>query len=161
MESLDRISIGSIPDGSAILCRNNAPLFSLALRLLRAGRGVHLVGTELGPSLVKTLKKLGLETLTRDEVLSAIDAWEEDKKAKSKAKATIADKADCLRVFARFGATLGEAIVYCESNPPELSEDYAREEALMEATGMNDPDYWKTGKRRLLTPQERARLNRL
>src|SRR5438094_905997 len=34
-----------------------------------------------------------------------------------------------------------EAIAYCESNPPELAQDYAREEAVMEATGMNDPDY--------------------
>jgi len=34
-----------------------------------------------------------------------------------------------------------EAIAYCESNPPELAEDYAREAALMEATGMNQPDY--------------------
>jgi uncharacterized protein (DUF433 family) len=34
-----------------------------------------------------------------------------------------------------------EAIAYCESNPPELLEDYAREEALMEASGMNDPSY--------------------
>jgi uncharacterized protein (DUF433 family) len=33
-----------------------------------------------------------------------------------------------------------EAIAYCESNPPEIAQDYAREEALMEATGMNHPD---------------------
>lgn len=114
VEKLSVLNGASIPDGAAILCRNNAPLFRLALLLLRSGRGVHLVGTDLGPSLVKTLKKLGLETLTQTEVLDAIDAWEEDKKAKSKAKAAIADKADCLRVFARFGATLGEAIVYCD-----------------------------------------------
>ena len=29
-----------------------------------------------------------------------------------------------------------EAIAYCQSNPPELLEDYRREEALMEATGV-------------------------
>src|SRR5438067_13414083 len=34
-----------------------------------------------------------------------------------------------------------EAIAYCESNPPELAEDYAREEALMKASGMTDPEY--------------------
>src|SRR3954451_5467463 len=34
-----------------------------------------------------------------------------------------------------------EAIAYCESNPPELLEDYAREEALAEAAGMNEPGY--------------------
>src|SRR5436305_3195594 len=33
-----------------------------------------------------------------------------------------------------------EAIAYCQSNPPEIARDQAREEALMEATGMNDPN---------------------
>src|SRR5207248_8115719 len=52
-----------------------------------------------------------------------------------------------------------EAIAYCESNPPELAQDYAREEALMEATGMNDPNY--DGRPKVLTPQEMARLRKL
>lgn len=34
-----------------------------------------------------------------------------------------------------------EAIAYCESNPPEVEEDYRREEALAEAIGENDPNY--------------------
>lgn len=51
-----------------------------------------------------------------------------------------------------------EAIAYCESNPPEILEDYAREEALMEATGMNDPTYKWDPKPKLLSPQERVRL---
>src|SRR5438093_1310037 len=34
-----------------------------------------------------------------------------------------------------------EAIAYCESNPPEIASDWAAEEALAEATGMNDPNY--------------------
>jgi len=52
-----------------------------------------------------------------------------------------------------------EAIAYCESNPPELTEDYAREEAVMQATGMNDPSY--DGQPKVLTPQEMSRLRRL
>ena len=52
-----------------------------------------------------------------------------------------------------------EAIAYCQSNPPELASDWAAEEALAEATGMNDPNY--QGKPRVLSPQERARLNKL
>lgn len=52
-----------------------------------------------------------------------------------------------------------EAIAYCESHPPELAEDYAREEAVMEATGMNGPNY--DGQPKLLTPQEMSRLRRL
>jgi uncharacterized protein (DUF433 family) len=53
-----------------------------------------------------------------------------------------------------------EAIAYCESNPPEIREDWEREEALMEATGMNDPNYKYNAKPKLLSPEERDRLNR-
>jgi uncharacterized protein (DUF433 family) len=53
-----------------------------------------------------------------------------------------------------------EAIAYCESKPQELLEDYAREEALMEAAGMNDPGYKNRPSPKLLSPQERARLRR-
>jgi uncharacterized protein (DUF433 family) len=54
-----------------------------------------------------------------------------------------------------------EAIAYCESNPPEIQQDWAREEAVMEATGMNDPNYKYNPKPKVLTAQEMARLNRL
>jgi uncharacterized protein (DUF433 family) len=53
-----------------------------------------------------------------------------------------------------------EAIAYCDSNPPELLEDYAMEEAIMEATGMNDPNYKLHGKRKHLSPEERAQIRR-
>jgi uncharacterized protein (DUF433 family) len=54
-----------------------------------------------------------------------------------------------------------EAIEYCESNPPEIAADFRREERLMEATGMNHPDYKNNPKKyyRFLTPEERARLD--
>lgn len=103
-----------IPDGAAIICRNNAPLMSCALSLLRAGRGVQLVGTDLGPQLIKVLKKFGELSLTQEQVFQAIDAWEVAKMAKSRSAGAVADKAECLRVFAGFGPTLGAAIAYCE-----------------------------------------------
>ena len=52
-----------------------------------------------------------------------------------------------------------EAIAYCRSNPPEIASDFAAEEALLDASGMNDPNY--DGQPRVLSPQEMARLNRL
>src|SRR5262249_30268204 len=64
-------------------------------------------------------------------------------------------------VAADFGLPLEavrEAIAYCESKPPEIAEDHRREELVMEATGMNDPDYKYGGKYKILSPQERARL---
>jgi uncharacterized protein (DUF433 family) len=51
-----------------------------------------------------------------------------------------------------------EAIAYCQAEPPEIKEDFEREERKMEATGMNDPDYKYGGKYRMLSPQERAQL---
>lgn len=51
-----------------------------------------------------------------------------------------------------------ESIAYCESNPPELLQDYARDEALREASGMNDPDYKYHPSPKILSPQEIARI---
>ncbi len=51
-----------------------------------------------------------------------------------------------------------EAVAYIESNPPEVRWDRLTEEALVEATGMNDPDY--NGKPRILTPEERNRIEK-
>ena len=51
-----------------------------------------------------------------------------------------------------------EAITYCKSNPPEIDEDLSREERIMEATGMNDPDYKCGGKYKILAPDELARI---
>ena len=53
-----------------------------------------------------------------------------------------------------------EAIAYCESNPAELQDDYAREEALLQAAGMNEPDYRGHPSPKPLSPQEVARINR-
>lgn len=104
-----------IPDGAAIICRNNAPLFKCALHLLRSGRGVQLVGSDLGPGLIKVLKSLGSEDMSSDATLAAIDQWEVEKLRKARAKAATKDKAECLRVFAAFGSSLGAAIAYAEN----------------------------------------------
>jgi uncharacterized protein (DUF433 family) len=54
-----------------------------------------------------------------------------------------------------------EAIAYCDTDPIEIREDHAREEAIMEATGMNDPNYkYNPSSRKLLSPQEHARIYR-
>lgn len=104
----------SIPDNAAIICRNNAPLFKLAFILLRNGRGVHLVGRDIDPGLIKALKALGSEDMTCDEALAAIDQWETAASTKSKNKGNVADKADALRVFVGQGSCLRDGITYAE-----------------------------------------------
>jgi hypothetical protein len=51
-----------------------------------------------------------------------------------------------------------EAIAYCQSNPPDLERDFRREEALMEATGMNDPNYKYNPTPKIISMEERLRI---
>lgn len=113
---LEEWSADDVPENAFIICRNNAPLFGAALRLIRGGRGVELVGRELGPGLIKVLKKLGPQDLKQEQVLVAIKAWEVEQihKAKEARHSSIRDRAECLRVFAEFGQNLFEAISYAE-----------------------------------------------
>ena len=57
--SLSEWGPDDIPDNAAIICRSNAPLLKCALALLKAKRGVNFVGTDLGPQLIRAMKKLG------------------------------------------------------------------------------------------------------
>jgi uncharacterized protein (DUF433 family) len=51
-----------------------------------------------------------------------------------------------------------EAISYCQSDPPEIRDDLLREEALMRATGMDEPGYKYHPSPRCLSPEQRHRL---
>jgi len=55
-------------------------------------------------------------------------------------------------------AAVHEAIAYCQANPPELAQDFEREERLMEASGMKEPNYQRGGKFKIVPPDELARI---
>lgn len=114
VRALPSWNASAIPDGAAIICRNNAPLFACALALIRAGRGVKLLGADIGPLLIKTLKKLGPSDLPRDSLLTEIEKWKSAKLAKARSAGTIEDKAECLRIFAEAGETLSQAVTWAE-----------------------------------------------
>jgi superfamily I DNA/RNA helicase len=63
---------------------------------------------------VRALKKFGDPNMPQREVYDAIDIWESEKLAKARDPANATDRAECLRVFARFGPTLGAAIALAE-----------------------------------------------
>lgn len=107
-------TVEDLPNVATIICRNNAPIFSMAIQLLKNGRYPEIVGNDLGKNLIKTLKKFGSPGLSQDKVHDMIDAWEKEKKRKSRNEAKVADTADCLRIFADQGKNLGDAIAYAE-----------------------------------------------
>lgn len=104
----------SFPDASAIICRNNAPLFRLAFNLLGNKRSVSVAGSEIGPRLIRILKKIGTSGDKRADLLIKIDGWRHEKLLRSQSPATINDTADCLKIFAGYGETLDSAVAYAE-----------------------------------------------
>lgn len=107
-------SVEDIEDSAAIICRNNAPLFALAIKLLKNGRYAEFMGNDIGKGLLKIMKKLGPSQMLQDAVMKGIDEWQANKIAKSKRRAEsgIKDRADCMRIFASQGKDLGEAMAY-------------------------------------------------
>jgi DNA helicase-2/ATP-dependent DNA helicase PcrA len=105
-------SLDSFTDGSVIICRNNAPLFSLALRLLAAGRSVSVAGSDVGPRVIGIMQRLGEDNMPKEEVLEAIEKWRSEKEAKG--STTAADISGCMQVFVNMGRSLGQAIAYAD-----------------------------------------------
>ncbi len=83
------------PGPIAVLCRNNAPLVSLAFKLIRQGIGCSVAGRDIGKGLSALAKKVGCDP-------SAVASWRERETALALANddasraESIADKAECL-----------------------------------------------------------------
>lgn len=121
VEQLKQLDARTIPDGlddkeqptTAIICRNNAPLFRCALQLLASGRSVKVVGSDIGPRVVAIMRELGDEDDSRAKFEASIDEWLSEKLVKAKSN-TARDIADCMRVFAEHGNTLGQSVAYAQ-----------------------------------------------
>lgn len=99
-------------DNAVIICRNSAPLFKVAFNLLSSGRSVSVAGSDIGPKLLAIMARPGDENLSRSSTLSAIADWQAEREAKN--STTAKDMAECMRVFANVGNTLGQAINYAK-----------------------------------------------
>ena len=58
------------------------------------------------------MKKLGPESMTKKDLIDAIEQWREEKLMANSKSAN--DLADCMRVFADHGNSLGSALSYAE-----------------------------------------------
>lgn len=103
-----------LAEDAAIICRNNAPLFGLAIKLLKAGRPAELGGKDVVQMLTKIMSKFGDQRMKQQEVLDNIDAWlaKEKSKTKQRAHGSLEDRAECMEIFAMQGDTLGDALHY-------------------------------------------------
>jgi superfamily I DNA/RNA helicase len=111
-------NMDDIPDGSAVLCRNNAPLFRLALRMLKAGRRPNLWGRDVAASLVKILSGLGAVNMNKLDSIKALRRYQAEKESKLRkesAKESLAERIECLLVFIEDAESLGGAIALAKS----------------------------------------------
>jgi DNA helicase II / ATP-dependent DNA helicase PcrA len=88
----------------AILCRNNAPLMSMAFKLIRNGVGCQMLGRDIGRGLIQLTTKLAKEDSTPiDKFAAILTEWldRESTIALANDKPTrvdkLTDQADCLR----------------------------------------------------------------
>lgn len=103
-----------IPEGgtTAILCRNNGPLLSIAFKLLRSQVGVYMLGRDIGKGLLALSRKLLPEDdLPVKECLTTIQGWMQNEVEKAMQLGQeekcdgIEDRASCLlAVLAGSGA---------------------------------------------------------
>ena len=115
VDTLSTWSAADIPAKAAIICRNNAPLISLAFKLLRGGRAIKLVGMDIGAGLVRVLRKLGPLDMQAAAVHDAIEAWaERELRAARRSTGAIYDRAECLHALCEGRTSLGDAIASAE-----------------------------------------------
>ena len=92
---------------AAVLCRNNAPLVSLAIKLIRQGIGVKMLGRDIGKGLEQLSRRLSPDDQQpRHQHIEAIERWQHSETQLAlalgyKAKAeSIQDRAECLLAVA-------------------------------------------------------------
>jgi len=109
VETLDGFDL---EDNSAVICRNNAPLLAVAMKEVLKGNTVDVSGVDIGAKVIKTMEKLGSETMTQRQTISAINDWLDEKLSLD--SKTARDLAGCMLEFARHGKTLSAAIAYAK-----------------------------------------------
>jgi len=112
VEVLKQLVPNDMHSSSAVICRNNAPLFKYGLSLIASGHSISIAGSEIGPRLIGIMKKLGPSEMSSASFISAVNDWLAEKQ--DKGSLTAPDLADCMKVFASFGSTLGSAIAHAE-----------------------------------------------
>jgi AAA domain/UvrD-like helicase C-terminal domain len=113
-EVLSALDPADIPDGAAIICRNNAPLFKAAFALLAKKRSVQVAGSDIGPKILRLLGKVGSPGDSSEDLMFKIDAWRDAQLEKTNSPQTVHDQAECMKVFASWGNSYDQAVGYAK-----------------------------------------------
>lgn len=88
----------------AVLCRNNAPLLTMAFKLLRQGVGVNMLGRDIGRGLSALCKKVSPDlTLSIEPFVVKLTDWFEGESSKAEANGdaskldSLTDRFECIK----------------------------------------------------------------
>lgn len=118
VERLDQWRLDMIKDGDAVICRNNAPLFRLALRLMKEGRSPEIRGRDIGKSFITLMNKLMKDKKApAKEAHAKLVEWRDKELARARngAEGLINDQFQCISLFLNESDTLGGAIKYLKA----------------------------------------------
>jgi DNA helicase II / ATP-dependent DNA helicase PcrA len=131
VETLGSWSISDLLPDSAVICRNNAPLVSLAFKLLQSKRGFTFFGLDMAKNLKGLIKKVAGfsgkdlrqadKAIPRDHLLTQLSLWYEreasklNEKNKGELLAALKDRRECARMIIGETETLGQAIELCDT----------------------------------------------
>jgi DNA helicase II / ATP-dependent DNA helicase PcrA len=113
-DELSSLDPATIPEGSAIICRNNAPLVRAAFALLSRKRSVSVAGSDVGPKIIKLLGKVGAPGDRSEDLLHKIDGWKYEQLETTNSPQTVEDTAECMKIFASWGNTIDQAVGYAK-----------------------------------------------
>lgn len=102
VKTLDEYSSTSFVPGSAILCRNTAPLVGHAYAMLTRDIPCLILGKDIGANLIALVRKLRAATLPdfHEKLAKWVTREIERAKHEDRSPEAVFDQADCLRMFA-------------------------------------------------------------
>lgn len=115
LQSVSQLGFASeLEPGDFVLCRNNAPLVRLTLRLLRHNRRALMLGRNIGRGLTNLVLRLAPTTLP--DLIEKVGRWYELEKTKEEARlhpdenklASLVDRRECIVAFCQEVNTLEE-----------------------------------------------------
>ena len=126
--------VGEAAPSDFILSRVNAPLVSIAMSLLRAGKRTRIAGRDIGKGLVALVRKMKARTVP--ELLRRISAWEA--KEVTRTTARFAGKLDSPTYQARIDGIRDQAAMLAEiaGSASNVEEVLSRIDALFTDDGL-------------------------
>lgn len=124
--------------GDFILSRVNAPLVSVAMRLLRSGKRTRIAGRNIGSGLVILVRKMKGRSVP--ELLSKIEAWATKTNARHEAQLSSATNGRKKTIAAKMEAVLDQAemLTSLADGAKNVAEVEARIVALFTDDGLGD-----------------------